>query len=154
MRISLWLFGTIALAFLAGHAIREILHPKILNIEGDNPSRSQGLLALFLSGIGLALASPSAILWFAAVGGSVIASYGIPGEDNRRVLLTFAAGFATAGLVWAAAFAYGAAALKRLLGAKLMRALALASAILFLYFAVDVFVRGWREFRPEGFQVP
>jgi L-lysine exporter family protein LysE/ArgO len=146
VRMALWIFGTTVLVFLAAHAVREIFRPKVLRVDDDKSTRNRGLPALFFSGIGLALASPSAILWFAAVGGSVIASYGTPGADNRRVLLTFAAGFATAGIAWAAVFAYGAAALKRILGSKLVQGLSLVSAILFLYFATDIFVRGLREF--------
>jgi L-lysine exporter family protein LysE/ArgO len=89
----------------------------------------------------LALASPTAILWFAAVGGSVIASFG----GDRRVLLPFAAGFFTAGLVWALAFAYAASSLRRILGDQLTRALSAISAVLFLYFAAMVFIAGLRQ---------
>ena len=146
VRLSLWIFGTITLLFLAYRAARELVHPKTLELDGALPDGSRGLAKLFVTGAGLALASPSAILWFAAVGGSVIAGYGVPGGDNRRVLAVFAAGFASAGIVWAAAFAWGAAALWNVLGWRLVKGLSLASAALFLYFAVDVFVRGLREF--------
>ncbi|MEI9811896.1 MAG: LysE family transporter [Acidobacteriota bacterium] len=145
VRVALWIVGTIMLLFLAARAIREVFHPHALAMDGEIPGRKTGLLRLFGTGLGLALASPSAILWFAAVGGSVIASYGVPGADNRRVLGIFASGFAAAGIAWAAAFAYGAAALKKLLGWRLLKALSLISAGLFLYFAYDVFTRGWRE---------
>lgn len=143
VRLSLWVFGTLTLLFLAYRAIRELFHPKKLELDGALPD---GGTKLFVTGVGLALASPSAILWFAAVGGSVIAGYGMPRGDNRSVLAVFAAGFASAGILWAAAFAYGAAAFKKVLGWRLVRGLSLASAALFLYFAVDVFVRGLREF--------
>jgi L-lysine exporter family protein LysE/ArgO len=146
LRIGLWIFGTGTLLFLAYRAIREALHPKEVETGAALPNSRSGLAKLFVTGAGLALASPTAILWFAAVGGSVIASYGVPNGDNRRVLAVFAAGFATAGVVWAAAFAYGAAALRRILGARLLKVLSLASALLFLYFAIDVFLRGLHEF--------
>jgi L-lysine exporter family protein LysE/ArgO len=93
--------------------------------------------------MGLALASPTAILWFAVVGGSVIASFG----GDRSSLWGFAAGFAAAGLAWAALSAYGAAALGRRLGRQFVRVASFISAILFLYFAVLVFIRGLRQLR-------
>ncbi len=139
------LWDHVTLLFLAYRALREVLHPKLIDMDGAMPQTKGGLVRLFATGAGLALASPSAILWFAAVGGSVIAGYGVSNGDSRKVLAVFAAGFASAGVVWAAAFAYGASALKRLLGWKLVKALSLASALLFLYFAADVFLRGLRE---------
>jgi L-lysine exporter family protein LysE/ArgO len=57
----------------------------------------------------------------------------------------FLAGFWIAGVLWSAGAAYGAGALRRLLGNKLVRALSLASAALFVFFAVKVFVQGLRE---------
>jgi L-lysine exporter family protein LysE/ArgO len=146
VRMGLWIFGTATLLFLAYRSLREALHPKMLDMDGALPDSKGGLARLFITGVGLALASPSAILWFAAVGGSVIASYGVPDGDNRRVLAVFALGFVSAGILWAAAFAYGAFALKQILGWRLVKALSLGSALLFLYFAVDVFFRGVREF--------
>ncbi len=146
VRLGLWIFGTVTLLVLAYRALRDVVHPKAMEMDGPLPNTRGGLVKLFATGAGLALASPSAILWFVAVGGSVIASYGVPDGDNRRTLAIFATGFATAGIAWAAAFAYGASALRRLLGARLVKGLSLMSALLFLYFAVDVFLRGLREF--------
>jgi L-lysine exporter family protein LysE/ArgO len=147
VRLGLWVFGTVTLLFMSYRAVRDLLHPKMLDDKhATMPDGKGGMAKLFVTGVGLALASPSAILWFAAVGGSVIASYGVGTGDNRRILTVFAAGFASGGLVWAAAFAFGAVWLRRVLGWRLAKGLSLASAVLFLYFAVDVFVRGLREF--------
>jgi len=142
VRWSLWLFGTAVLLYLAWKMVREVIHPKQITVAGTARQSHYGLL---LTGMGLALASPTAILWFAAVGGSVIASFGdrATGGD-RGALLPFAAGFAAAGLTWAAMIAYGAGALRGSLGKRLTRALALVSAIVFLYLAAVVFVRGLR----------
>ena len=145
VRIFLWIGGTVALLFLATRAIRDVLHPHMPLMDQEIPNAKRSAARLFFTGLGLALASPTAILWFVAVGGSVIASYGVPAGDNRRVLIIFAAGFASAGIVWAAAFSYGAAALKNLLGWRMLKALSFASALLFLYFAYDVFTRGWHD---------
>jgi L-lysine exporter family protein LysE/ArgO len=136
-RWGLWSFGTVALAVLAWRMIRETIHPRKLDLAGGTVSR-QSTPALLALGAGLALASPTSILWFAAVGGSVIASFG----GDRRVLLPFAIGFFGAGIGWAFAFAYGAAALRRILGDQFVRALSAISAALFLYFAVMVFLSG------------
>ena len=134
---ALWIFGTGALLWLAWRMIRDVIHPKKPALEGR--TRSPDVTKLLLSGFGMALASPTAILWFAAVGGSVIAAEG----GNRDSVWVFGAGFAAAGLAWAAAFAY-AAAMLRLLGAGLVRTLSLVSALLFLYFAGLVFINGLR----------
>jgi L-lysine exporter family protein LysE/ArgO len=137
VRWSLWLFGTAVLLYLAWKMAREVVHPRQITMD-ENARQSHH--SLLLTGMGLALASPTAILWFAAVGGSVIASFG----GDRGALLPFAAGFAAAGLTWAAMIAYGAGALRGSLGRPLTRTLALVSAIVFLYLAAMVFVRGLR----------
>lgn len=139
LRWTLWIAGTAVLLYLAGRMLREVLRPRTLELEGTSALRSYG--ALFASGVGLAIASPTAILWFAAVGGSVIASFG----GGRSVLWPFAAGFFAGGVVWSAALSYGASGFRRAMGARLVRWLSLASAVLFLYFAVDVFLRGLRQ---------
>lgn len=138
VRWGLWLFGTAVLLYLAWKMAREVVHPKHIALD---EAAQQSHRSLLLTGMGLALASPTAILWFAAVGGSVIASFG----GDRGALLPFAAGFAAAGLTWAALVAYGAGALRGSLGKPVIRALALISALLFLYFAAIVFVRGLRS---------
>jgi L-lysine exporter family protein LysE/ArgO len=141
-RWSLWAFGTCVLALLAWRMAREAIRPHRLDLkEGSVPERKSagGLIA---AGAGLALASPTSILWFAAVGGSVIASFG----GNRSVLWPFAAGFVAAGLLWAAVFSYAAASLRHL-GTQFVRVLSLISAVLFVYFAVTVFMSGLRQMR-------
>jgi L-lysine exporter family protein LysE/ArgO len=89
----------------------------------------------------LRVATPSAILWFTAVGGSVIATHG----GDRTVLLPFLAGFWTAGALWSAGLAYGAGALRRALGPRLVQGLSLASAALFAFLAAKVFLDGLRQ---------
>jgi L-lysine exporter family protein LysE/ArgO len=140
LRRILWLCGTVALLFLAGRMAHEALHGRKLNLA-DAPPQPSAPAALFASGVGLALASPSAILWFAAVGGSVIASFG----GARSSLWPFTTGFFAGGVAWSATFSYAVARAKNVLGARLIQALALASALLFLYFAGVVFLRGMRE---------
>jgi L-lysine exporter family protein LysE/ArgO len=141
LRWGLWLGGTAVLIVLAVRMLREARRPHELRIEPANAQGSgSGGSGLRLVGWGaaLALASPSAILWFAAVGGSVVAAAG----GRRSDLLPFAAGFFAAGIVWSALLAWGAGLLRRALGERLRGALALASAVLFAALAVWVFVRG------------
>jgi L-lysine exporter family protein LysE/ArgO len=147
VRLGLWIFGSLTMLLLAARSIREIFHPKFLEAEEARTDTGGSLSKMFVSGAALALASPTAILWFAAVGGSVIAGYGEQSADNGTVLI-FASGFAAAGVSWAAALAYGAGQLKARIGANLVRGLSIGSAALFLYFAAGVFLRGWREFYP------
>jgi L-lysine exporter family protein LysE/ArgO len=141
VRFGLWIFGTAVLIYLAGRMLHEVIRPMQPDLN-QTPAFGQTNAGLFVTGIGLALASPTAILWFGAVGGSVIASFGAqPG-----VLWQFAAGFVAAGIVWGAAMAWTAARFSERIGKKLVRWLSLASALLFLYFAAVVFRDGAREF--------
>lgn len=134
VRWTLWIAGTAVLLWLAWRMLREALHPRYLDLsKAVAPQDSVRLLA---TGAGLAVASPTGILWFAAVGGSVIASFG-----RGASLWSFAAGFAAAGIAWTAVFAFAAARL-RTFGSGLVRALSLVSALLFLYFAVRVMLDG------------
>lgn len=137
-RWAIWIGGTLVLLVLAVKMIREVLRPRALAFEDDGAPRKRGL-QLVGWGLALALASPTAILWFAAVGGSVIAASG----GARSQLIPFAGGFFVAGIVWSAVVAGAAALLERVGGVKVARALAFVSALLFLTFAVVVFVRGW-----------
>lgn len=134
---SLWIGGTGTLLYLGWRMACEVVRPRTRSFhQVPALSRREGASLLF-TGIGMALASPTAILWFAAVAGSVIAS----SASDPNSLWRFGAGFATAGMAWAALFAYSAAALRRL-GSNLVRGLSLASALLFAYFAGLVFLNG------------
>jgi len=142
LRWTLWLAGTGILLVLAWRMIREVIHPRALNLEDALDNNGAAPLAMLSMGAGLALASPTAILWFAAIGGSVIASFG----GDRNTLWPFAGGFFGGALLWSAVFACAAAGLARMLGATLVRILSFVSALLFLYFAGTVFVNGVGQF--------
>jgi L-lysine exporter family protein LysE/ArgO len=136
-RWAIWIGGTIVLLILAARMIRELLRPRDLNL--DLPAEAPGRWPRrFGWGLALALASPTALLWFAAVGGSVIAASG----GDRAQVIPFAGGFFAAGVAWSASLAGAAALLKGVGGPKVARGLAAISALLFLYFAGVVFVRG------------
>ncbi|OFW81922.1 MAG: hypothetical protein A2201_04265, partial [Alicyclobacillus sp. RIFOXYA1_FULL_53_8] len=73
----LWIGGTAVLGYLTVHMVRETLHPKSIDVSSRDESvgalGTRSKIKFFLSGAGLALSSPTAILWFAAVGGSILA---------------------------------------------------------------------------------
>ncbi len=163
VRWVLWIGGTAALLYLTFQMVRQAIAaptpgaaqvgPETAASAAVLPSHARqigSLLALvgpatgmgrdFLDGLLLALASPTAIVWFAAVGGSLIASS--VGNATTVDLTSFYAGFFLAGLGWSLAVAVGAAVLGRALGPALVRMTAIASAALFVYFAWRVFISG------------
>ena len=72
VRWVLWIGGSALLIYFAAKMIYSAIHHEALLAEtaevGQNSHRKE-----FLRGIFLAMSSPSAILWFAAVGGTLIA---------------------------------------------------------------------------------
>jgi L-lysine exporter family protein LysE/ArgO len=142
-RWLLWIGGTAVLLFFTAKMLRETVRPHALELEGSalggaTPPAGPSLARQFSTGLSLALASPTAILWFAAVGGSVIASF----AGQRRVLAPFVLGFFLAGVAWSFLVAFGAAWLGRRSGPRVVRIFSAASAVLFAYFAVRVFLSG------------
>jgi L-lysine exporter family protein LysE/ArgO len=89
------------------------------------------------------MSSPTAILWFAAVGGVLISRSG--GGSLLEAGL-FLSGFFAAGLVWCLSLCGIASHGGRLLGDRLLTWSYLLSAAIFCYFAVYVIVSGYREF--------
>jgi L-lysine exporter family protein LysE/ArgO len=140
LRVALWLGGTVVLLVLAWRMLREARRPHVVDLE-RSPAPPGSALRLLGWGAALALASPSGILWFAAVGASVVAAAG----GQRGELIPFAAGFFSGSVVWSIALAAAAVALRRVLGERLTRWLSTASAALFLLLAGWVFVRGLLE---------
>jgi len=124
-RWAIWIGGTIVLLVLAARMAHEVLRPRALSFDlpAEAPARWP---RLFGWGVALALASPTALLGFAAVGGSVIAASG----GDRAQVIRFAGGFFAAGVVWSASLAGAAALLKGVGGPKVARALAAISALL------------------------
>ena len=143
VRWTLWFFGTIVLLVLAVRMAREVVRPHALALDDGPDARRRTPAGLVGYGMSLALASPTSILWFAAVGGAAIASIG--GGRGQVVWLTI--GFALATVVWSALLAFAIASSRRFLGATLVRALSAVSALLFLYFAARIFLDGLRDLR-------
>ena len=156
VRWALWLGGSGFMLFLAIKMIRESWHQMAAptaNMAAGVLSQSVALgpadmAKHVLRGLGLALSSPSAILWFATVGGSVIATQLTTQSNAERgpALLTFFTGFFVAGIVWTVLIALVSGQGRKLMGPQLTRGLTLASALMFAYFAVKIFVDGYGAF--------
>jgi L-lysine exporter family protein LysE/ArgO len=90
---------------------------------------------LFARGLLLSLASPTSILWFAAVGGNVIAR---SNPQSGVGLLALFGGFFCGGFSWCLFITGVSARGGRLLGDRFRRYCAALSAALFIYFAVRI----------------
>ncbi|TMV42654.1 lysine transporter LysE [Paenibacillus mesophilus] len=145
---TLWLAGTATLLFLTFKMLRETWRPKA-NLPGSAAAAAAGksLPRHFLTGLGLAMASPTAIAWFALVAGPIVAGMNI---GHGSGLVVFAAGFFSAGLLWSLGAAWISSISGSYAGPKLVRALSFCSALLFLYFAAKVFWDGWTDIIQGG----
>jgi L-lysine exporter family protein LysE/ArgO len=141
-RLVLWIGGSAVLSWLAIKMVRETWHPKQTPMAQDGDAGRIRPTHEFVRGMMLALSSPTAILWFAAVGGSVIAAH----ATGTAALLPFLSGFLAAGMCWTLLIAALAGYAHRRLSTRFVRGLSLVSAILFCYFAAVVFLHGYREF--------
>lgn len=141
VRWVLWLGGSALLVWFALRMLLTAWHGAKVQATGEVVAESGW--REFSRGIFLAMSSPSAILWFAAVGG-VLISRSASGSAMDAGL--FLAGFALAGLLWCAALCVIASHGGRLLGERLLTWSYLVSAAIFCYFAVYVIVSGYHEF--------
>ncbi|MFF7708640.1 LysE family transporter [Pseudomonas sp. NPDC007930] len=142
VRWALWLGGSALLVVFAVNMLRNALRGGA-SLAASGEAQQVSGRAAFVRGFFLAVSSPSAILWFAAVGGVLISRAGGHGALSTGLFL---GGFFSAGLLWSAGLCFAAAQGGRLLGAGLLRACYLASAAIFSYFAVYVILSGYREF--------
>lgn len=95
----------------------------------------------FLRGFGLAMASPTSLTWFAAVGGAVIAQ---STDGSALSGSIFLAGFFLGGLAYSAFLAVLAGKGRHVIGDKLALYCYALSAGLFAYLAADVLWSGYR----------
>lgn len=142
VRWVLWLGGSAMLIWFALRMLRAALSSNAeltVGVDGvaQSPAREFG------RGVFLAMSSPSAILWFAAVGGVLISRAGASGPVGTGLFL---GGFASAGVLWCLALCGVASQGGKLLGARLLKFSYLASAGIFVWFAVFVITSGYREF--------
>ncbi|AOY00552.1 LysE family translocator [Jeongeupia sp. USM3] len=136
-----WLVGGTLMLWLAVRMAREAWRSSRLPSHDTARAARPPSRQLFNRGLVLALASPSSILWFAAVGGALIANAtdGSAGSAAR-----FLAGFFAGGLAWSSFIVAMAHHGGRTLGPRFIQGCHLVSAALYLYFAVLVFGNGAR----------
>lgn len=145
VRWVVWLGGGAILLFLTWKMAREALRPAAA--PGDDGGQAAaaaqaGTWRSFGRGMLLAMSSPSAILWFAAVGGALIAKSGATTPLTASVFLS---GFFLGGLAWTLFLCTLASHGRKRAGAGLMRACHVVSAVLFAYFSYSVIVGGYRD---------
>jgi L-lysine exporter family protein LysE/ArgO len=142
VRWTLWLCGSAVLLWFALKMFREGQTPRSLDaLQVPVESRTQSSRALFVQGVLLALASPTAILWFATIGGAMIAS---TAHERSGPVWLFFVGFFAAGLLWSLCLAVLSAQGRRL-GTKFVRVLSYASAAIFAALALKILWTGCRE---------
>ncbi|WP_322023400.1 LysE family translocator [Burkholderia sp. BCC1977] len=145
VRWIVWIGGGAVLLFLTWKMAREALVPADNADDGDADDAPQPRASArrsFMRGMLLAMSSPSAILWFAAVGGALIAKAGATTPATASVFLS---GFFLGGLAWTLFMCTLASQGRKRAGAGLMRACHVASALLFAYFSYSVIVGGYRD---------
>lgn len=142
VRWVLWIGGGAMLVWFAVKMlIAAFRHSNALN-SGEAP-QSRSLSREFGRGVMLAMSSPSAILWFATVGGALISRMG---QHSVASSGWFLGGFFIAGVLWTCALCLVGSLGGKLMGDRLLKFSYIASAVIFSYFAVTVIVSGYREF--------
>jgi L-lysine exporter family protein LysE/ArgO len=132
----LWLGGSAILCWFAAAALRDAVRGGSID-ESSPLRRATGLRAVGL-GLGVALSSPTLILWTATVGGSVVASQ----ATSIAGFIPFISGFATAAVLHSVVLAGVVGATRRFTGPRTIRAVSLVSALMFAAFAIGIFVDG------------
>jgi L-lysine exporter family protein LysE/ArgO len=135
----LWLGGSAILCWFAAAALHDALRGGSID-ESSPLRRANGLRAVGL-GLGIALGSPTLILWTATVGGSIVASQ----ASNLAGFVPFISGFGAAAVAHSAILSGVVGATRRFTGPRTVRAVSLISALMFAVFAIGIFMDGARR---------
>lgn len=131
--------GLAMLLYLAWDAARAVLRERASSgaaeMLASETAASIEPRRLFARGVVLSLASPSSIVWFAAVGGSVIAQHNPHSQVGMLVLLS---GFFAGGFSWCLFITGLSVHGGRVLGARFRLLCNALSAVLFAYFALRI----------------
>jgi len=150
VRWVVWIGGAAILLFLTWKMAREAMFPATAPaVAGDGSTGAPQLSAWrgFLRGVLLAMSSPSAILWFAAVGGALIAK---AGATSPTTALIFLGGFFLGGLCWTLFICGLGSHGRKRAGAGMLRVCHVLSALLFAYFSYSVIVNGYHDLIVQG----
>lgn len=146
VRWGMWIGGTIVLSILAVKMLITACGAASAQQRRDTASGGTHAQQV-LRGALLALSSPSAIVWFAAVGGALIAQSGLQGWRGTS---SFLAGFFAAGSLWTVVVCLVARQGGKVFGARALTVCYFASAFLFAFFAWQVVSSGYRNFILAG----
>lgn len=135
----LWIGGTLILLYMCCNMIKETIHSKAYTFDKNNEENFIVNKKDFFYGISLSLASPSSIIWFATIGGSAIASTNMSGATS---ILLFFSGFFITSEIWSTFVAFLSSRGSKYMNLKTMKVFSILSAVLFLYFAIKIFVSG------------
>jgi L-lysine exporter family protein LysE/ArgO len=135
----LWLGGSGVLCWFAAAALRDAVRGG--SIDESSPLRRANGLGAIALGLGVALSSPTLILWTATVGGSVVASQ----AADLAGFVPFISGFGAAAVAHSAVLAGVVGATRRFTGPRTIRAVSLISALMFAAFAIGIFADGARR---------
>lgn len=146
VRWLMWLGGGSVLLWLSWKMARSAWHEFYHPSSGDSSrttddEQGRSTAAEFWRGLLMALASPSSLLWFAAVGGSIIAQ---STDGSSLAASVFLGGFFLGGLAWSSFLAWLASHGQKLVGHRLLLYCNAASAALFAYLALGVIVHGYQ----------
>ncbi len=142
VRWTLWVGGSVILVYFTYKMLRSAV-VESHSVEIEDTGASSSYLQDFSKGVFLAMSSPTAILWFAAVGGVIISRSGDQGLQSASLFLT---GFFAAGIFWAGVLCFVASQGGKVLGERLLKYSYYASAAIFAYFAGYVIITGYAEF--------
>ncbi|MFH8136277.1 LysE family transporter [Pantoea osteomyelitidis] len=142
VRWLLWIGGGAMLLWFAGKMLVAAFR-KAAELNVSETHQHRPMLREFGRGVVLAMSSPTAILWFATVGGALISRMG---QHSVTATSWFLSGFFIAGMFWTCVLCLVGSFGGKLLGHRLLKYSYIASALLFSYFALYVIVSGYREF--------
>ncbi|MEG3132328.1 LysE family transporter [Rouxiella sp. T17] len=142
VRWILWIGGGAMLLWFAGKMLMAAFR-KASELNVSETHQYRPLLREFGRGVVLAMSSPTAILWFATVGGALISRMG---QHSVTATSWFLSGFFIAGMFWTCVLCLVGSFGGKLLGQRLLKYSYIASALIFSYFALYVIVSGYRDF--------